>query len=249
MITVTLHTQIVSLVASLSRIGTAFVPFYKTKMMRQEDDGLHQNLRRQLVNGIREKGISDQRVLEAIFHTPRQWFMPPHLQEEAYIDKAFPIGEGQTISQPYTVAYQTQLLALHPSDRVLEIGTGSGYQAVILAQLAAEVFSIERQKKLYNRNQSFAYLNQFSNLHLFYGDGYEGLRYYAPFDKILITAAAPHIPEKLVAQLKRGGLMVLPLGKEHPQKMVRITRLSEDEINRETFDDFSFVPMLTGRND
>jgi protein-L-isoaspartate(D-aspartate) O-methyltransferase len=147
------------------------------------------------------------------------------------------------------VAYQTKLLDVQPTDRVLEIGTGSGYQAVILAQLAAEVFSIERQKKLYNRNKTFPYLLSFTNLHLFYGDGYEGLPDYAPFDKILITAAAPRIPEKLVQQLKPGGQMVLPLGKEQPQKMVRLTRVQEDEIVRETFDDFSFVPMLSGKKD
>ncbi|HEV7332250.1 MAG TPA: protein-L-isoaspartate(D-aspartate) O-methyltransferase [Flavisolibacter sp.] len=218
-------------------------------MIQWQDSRLHQRLRRQLVNGIREKGITDQRVLEAIFNTPRQWFMPEKLQDQAYADKAFPIGEGQTISQPYTVAYQTQLLAPQPTDRVLEIGTGSGYQAVILAQLAAEVFSIERQKKLYSRNKTFPYLNDFDNLHLFYGDGYEGLPDFAPYDKILITAAAPHVPEKLVEQLKRGGQMVLPLGKDQPQKMVRITKLNEDEISWEQFDDFSFVPMLFGRNE
>lgn len=214
-----------------------------------EDNSLHQRLRRQLVNSIHDKGITDQRVLEAIFNTPRQWFMPSRLQEDAYVDKAFPIGEGQTISQPYTVAYQTQLLNVQPSDRVLEIGTGSGYQAVILAQLAAEVFSIERQKKLYDRNKSFAYLNSFANLRLFYGDGYEGLPDYAPFDKILLTAAAPQVPEGLVQQLKYGGQMVLPLGKEHPQKMVRLTQWGGNGIMRETFDDFSFVPMLSGKKE
>lgn len=222
---------------------------FSINMKRPEDNAQHQRLRRQLVNSIRDKGISDPGVLEALFNTPRQWFMPQHLQEHAYVDKAFPIGEGQTISQPYTVAYQTQLLNVQPSDRVLEIGTGSGYQAVILAQMAAEVYSMERQKKLYLRNRTFPYLNSFANLHLFYGDGYEGLPAYAPYDKILITAAAPTIPEKLVEQLKRGGQMVLPLGKEHPQKMVRVTKVDEEEILRETFDDFSFVPMLSGKND
>ncbi|MBB1285086.1 protein-L-isoaspartate(D-aspartate) O-methyltransferase [Flavisolibacter sp. BT320] len=218
-------------------------------MNRFEDNAVQQRLRRQLVNGIHDKGITDPQVLEVIFSTPRHWFMPQNLQKEAYIDKAFPIGEGQTISQPYTVAYQTQLLNLQPTDRVLEIGTGSGYQAVILAQLASEVFSMERQKKLFMRNKSFAYLYSFSNLHLFYGDGYEGLPVYAPFDKILLTAASPGVPQKLVEQLKRGSQMVLPLGKEHPQKMVRITKADEEEIIRETFDDFSFVPMLSGKND
>jgi protein-L-isoaspartate(D-aspartate) O-methyltransferase len=206
-------------------------------------------LRKQLVNGLRDKGIKDKRVLEAIYNIPRHYFMPQRLQKEAYLDKAFPIGEEQTISQPYTVAYQTQLLEVNPSDRVLEIGTGSAYQAVILAELAAEVFSIERQKKLYLRNQAFNYLKMFNNLHLFYGDGYEGLPACAPFDRILITAAAPHVPQALLEQLKEGGKMVLPLGKEHPQKMVRLTKLQNNELMEEQFADFLFVPMLKGKHE
>jgi protein-L-isoaspartate(D-aspartate) O-methyltransferase len=211
-----------------------------------DDTPEQEKLRRQLVNGIRDKGITDKRVLEAIYGIPRHFFMPEELQEEAYRDKAFPIGEGQTISQPYTVAYQTQLLDVRSASNVLEIGTGSAYQAVILAELATEVYSIERQKKLYDRNREFAYLKMFNNLHLFYGDGYKGLPQFAPFDRILLTAAAPHIPQSLTAQLKKGGRMVLPLGKEHPQKMIRITRMENDELLQEQFDDFSFVPMLNG---
>jgi protein-L-isoaspartate(D-aspartate) O-methyltransferase len=218
-------------------------------MQGYHDTYEHERQRRHLVNSIRDKGIHDQRVLEAIYSVPRHFFMPDNLQEEAYVDKAFPIGEGQTISQPYTVAYQTQLLEVRSQDRVLEIGTGSAYQAVILAELAAEVFSIERQKKLYLRNKEFSYLRMFNNLHLFYGDGYEGLPAYAPFDRILITAAAPQVPQALVDQLKLGGMMVLPLGKEHPQKMTRITRLPNDELIEETFADFLFVPMLKGRRE
>ena len=218
--------------------------------MRTYDDTPEQEkARRRLVNGIRDKGIDNQRVLEAINNIPRQYFMPPSLQEEAYVDKAFPIGEGQTISQPYTVAYQTQLLDVRSSDRVLEIGTGSAYQAVILAELAAEVYSIERQKKLFLRNKSFSYLKMFNNLHLFYGDGYEGLPGEAPFDRILITAAAPQVPPALVDQLNVGGKMVLPLGKEQPQKMVRLTKRPNGEIQKEQFADFSFVPMLKGKID
>jgi protein-L-isoaspartate(D-aspartate) O-methyltransferase len=218
--------------------------------MRQfADSPQAQRMRRHLVNGIRDKGITDRRVLEAIYNTPRHWFMPDELQEEAYVDRAFPIGEGQTISQPYTVAYQTQLLEVRPSNRVLEIGTGSAYQAVILAHLAAEVFSIERQKRLYNRNKHFGYLREFNNLHLFFGDGYEGLPQYAPYDRILITAAAPAIPPRLVEQLKQGGQMVLPLGKEQPQKMVRVIKQQNDAISWEQFDDFSFVPMLAGKKE
>ena len=218
-------------------------------MRTYDDTPEHERMRRRLVNGIRDKGIGDERVLEAIYNIPRHFFMPANLQEAAYVDKAFPIGEGQTISQPYTVAYQTQLLDVHPSHRVLEIGTGSAYQAVILAELAADVFSIERQKKLFLRNNSFSYLKMFNNLHLFFGDGYEGLPQQAPFDRILITAAAPHVPQALVDQLKAGGKMVLPLGKEQPQKMVRLTKLPNGEILREQFADFSFVPMLKGKID
>ena len=215
--------------------------------MREFIDTSHaEKERRHLVNGIREKGITDERVLEAIYNIPRHFFMPDNLQQNAYVDKAFPIGEGQTISQPYTVAYQTQLLDVKPYNRLLEIGTGSAYQAVILAELAAEVYSIERQQKLYNRSKLFSYLRMFNNLHLFYGDGYQGLPAYAPFDRILITAAAPHVPHALIEQLKNGGKMVLPLGQELPQKMIRILRLENGDIKREEFDEFSFVPMLEG---
>ena len=171
------------------------------------------------------------------------------MENLAYEDRPYTIGEGQTISQPYTVAYQTQLLDIHPSHRVLEIGTGSAYQAVVLARLAFEVFSIERQRKFYERNKEFSYLQEFDNLFLFYGDGYEGLPEYAPFDRILITAAAPYIPPKLVMQLKYGGKMVLPLGNDTSQQMVRITKQSDDTIFKEQFDNFKFVPMLHGKKE
>lgn len=214
-----------------------------------EDTPVHEQQRRRLVNTVRDKGIQNEKVLEAIYGIPRHFFMTPEMEDKAYIDKAFPIYEGQTISQPYTVAYQTELLDVLPQHRVLEIGTGSAYQAVVLAELAAEVFSIERQKKLFDRNKKFAYLKMFNNLHLFYGDGFEGLPQYAPFDRILITAAAPHVPQKLVEQLKTGGRLVLPLGKEHPQKMVRISKLQNNELKKEVFADFSFVPMLEGKKE
>jgi protein-L-isoaspartate(D-aspartate) O-methyltransferase len=207
----------------------------------------HKRLRKQLVNGIRDKGISDPRVLEAIFSIPRHFFMRPDMEDLAYVDKAYPIGEGQTISQPYTVAYQTQLLDVHSNHRVLEIGTGSAYQAVVLALLASEVFSIERQKKFFERNKKFHFLQEFDNLYLFYGDGYEGLPEYAPFDRILITAAAPFVPPKLVMQLKHEGKMVLPLGDDQSQQMVRITKQSDDHIVQDYFDNFKFVPMLRGK--
>jgi Protein-L-isoaspartate carboxylmethyltransferase len=165
----------------------------------------------------------------------------------AYVDKAFPIGEGQTISQPYTVAYQSALLEVKKGEKVLEIGTGSAYQAVILAVLGAMVYTIERQKKLYDENKKFTYLKQFPTIKFFYGDGYEGLKAYAPFDKIIITAAAPEIPPKLLEQLKVGGKMVIPVDIGNVQQMRRITKL-EDGIDIEYFDNFSFVPMLQGRN-
>ncbi|HYK56642.1 MAG TPA: protein-L-isoaspartate(D-aspartate) O-methyltransferase [Flavisolibacter sp.] len=218
-------------------------------MENYEDIFVYKKLRERLVQGLRNKGITNNRVLEVIGTIPRQFFMPADLQNKAYEDRAFPIGEGQTISQPYTVAYQTQLLEVQPHHRILEIGTGSAYQAAILALLASEVFSIERQKKLFEKNRQFLYIKSFSNLHLFYGDGYEGLPHYAPFDRILITAAAPFVPPKLVDQLKWGGKMVLPLGKESPQRMVRITKLDNDQISQESFSNFSFVPMLEGKKE
>ena len=223
--------------------------FIVMSMRGYHDTEKFRMLRYQLVNSIREKGITDERVLAAIRSIPRQFFMPVELLGVSYIDKAFPIGEGQTISQPYTVSYQTQLLDVHPTHRVLEIGTGSAYQAVILAILAAEVFTIERQKKLFERNREFHYLNEFPNLYFFYGDGYEGLPDLAPFDRILLTAAAPVIPPKLVDQLKPGGRMVLPLGADKPQRMVRLTKDEHDEISEEYFADFLFVPMLYGKKE
>jgi protein-L-isoaspartate(D-aspartate) O-methyltransferase len=218
-------------------------------MVTYQDNDHFKKLRRRLVNQLRDKGITNNRVLQPFYSIPRQFFMPLHLQDMAYEDRPFPIGEGQTISQPYTVAYQTQLLEVQEDHRVLEIGTGSAYQATILALLASEVFSIERQRKLYEKNIHFRYLKEFPNLYLFYGDGYDGLCEFAPFDRILITAAAPFIPPKLIAQLKWNGKMVLPLGAEKPQKMVRITKLNDDEIQEEQFDNFSFVPMLQGTRD
>lgn len=213
------------------------------------DTAYDQRQRRQLVESLHQKGITDVRVLDALYAIPRQYFMHPDLIDKAYEDKAFPIDEGQTISQPYTVAYQTQLLQVDAGNRVLEIGTGSTYQAAVLAAMGAEVFTIERQKKLFDKNQRFEYIHTFRNIHFFYGDGYEGLPEYAPFDRILITAAAPQVPPKLVQQLKRGGMMVLPLGTAPVQRMMRITKLKNDELYEEFFDKFSFVPMLQGRKE
>lgn len=202
--------------------------------------------REALAESLRHKGITDDRVLQAIRNLPRHAFLPEHLLPVAYEDRPLPIEAGQTISQPYTVAYQLQLLSLAPTHSVLEIGTGSGYCASLLSLLADEVFSIERQRKLFEQNRDFPFLRERPNLFLFYGDGYEGLPSYAPFDRILITAAAPDVPPRLIEQLKPGGLLVLPLGREKPQKMVRLSKDENGSLHRETFDNFSFVPMLEG---
>lgn len=208
----------------------------------------HKGLRKELVDGIRSKGITDEKVLEAIGRIPRHFFLDSAFDHVAYVDKAFPIGEGQTISQPYTVAYQTQLLEVKPFEKVLEIGTGSAYQAVVLAELGVQVFTIERQRKLFESNKGFEYLKKYRNIKMFYGDGYEGLPTYAPFDKVIITAAAPEVPQKLLAQMKTGGMMVIPEGSGNVQTMKRITK-TETGFDEEHFDNFSFVPMLQGKKD
>jgi protein-L-isoaspartate(D-aspartate) O-methyltransferase len=214
----------------------------------KEDSYLHKGLRKQLVQLLREKGIKDDRVLAAIENIPRHFFLDPAFERIAYEDRAFPIVADQTISQPYTVAFQTQLLELKKFDKVLEIGTGSAYQACVLAELCHMVYSIERQKALYEFVGQFFFLKKYPNIKRFYGDGFEGLPSYAPFDKIIITAAAPFIPPKLIAQLKPGGIMVVPVGDDSGQKMMRITKDKEGNINEETLGDFSFVPMLGGKN-
>ena len=203
--------------------------------------------RNSLVAGIRRKGIDDERVLAAISKVPRQLFMPEELHDKAYIDRAFPIGEGQTISQPYTVAYQSELLDVDPGTKVMEIGTGSAYQAAVLAEMGAEIYTIERQKKLYEKVQELAYLKRYENLHFCYGDGFLGWPDHAPYDRILITAAPPEIPFSLVNQLSMGGFMVLPVGKPGFQRMMRITRQANGVL-KEEYDLFSFVPMLPGKN-
>ena len=220
------------------------------QLMRPTDDTYrHKGLRKKLVQGIHAKGITDERVLDAILEVPRHFFLDSAFDEQAYEDKAFPIGEGQTISQPYTVAYQSQLLEVKPFMKVLEIGTGSAYQAVVLAEMGAQVFTIERQKKLFESNKSFEFLKKYKSIKFFYGDGYEGLPTYAPFDRVLITAAAPEVPQKLIEQLKPGGMMVIPLGAGHTQQMMRITKLENGSLKEGVFDHFSFVPMLEGKKD
>ena len=216
-------------------------------MRKPEDTYRHKGLRKKLIDSIRDKGITDENVLNAMMNIPRHFFLDTALQDIAYQDRAFPIAEGQTISQPYTVAYQTQLLQVKQYDKVLEIGTGSVYQASVLAEMGAQVFTIERQKKLYEKNKNFIFKSKYPNIKFFYGDGFEGLPTYAPFDKIVITAAAPHIPPKLIEQLKPGGKMVLPLDEGKYQRMLRITK-TEEGYEEEAFENFSFVPMLKGKS-
>lgn len=203
-----------------------------------------QGLRKKLVEELEEKGIHNKNILNAIAKIPRHLFMDSAFINFAYVDKAFPIGSGQTISQPYTVAFQTQLLTVKKGDKVLEIGTGSGYQTAVLMELGAKVFTIERQKKLFLKTQKFlpqlGYHPQF-----FFGDGYLGKPTYGPFDKILITAGAEQVPKKLIEQLKCGGVMVIPVG-EDMQKMQRITKKDDLSLFTEDFGNFSFVPFLKG---
>ena len=216
--------------------------------MRTYDDSYrHKGLRKKLVDGIAAKGITDQRVLDAMMNIPRHFFLDSAFDKVAYDDRAFPIGEGQTISQPYTVAYQTQLLEVRPFEKVLEIGTGSAYQASVLAELGVIVYTIERQKALFDSNKTFTYLKKYPNIKCFYGDGYEGLPTYAPFDKIIITAAAPEVPVKLIEQLKPGGMMVIPVGMGDVQRMMRITKMQNGALKEQVFDNFSFVPMVEGK--
>ena len=212
-------------------------------MLKLEDTYLHKGKRRALVAELRLKGIKSEKVLEAINNLPRHFFFDTALISHAYEDKAFPIGEGQTISQPYTVAFQTELLDIKSGDKVLEIGTGSGYQGSILHLLGAEVYTIEYQKKLFESTQRF--LKRLGiEMHLFYGDGTGGLPQHAPYDKIIVTAGAPVVPEALVQQLKIGGILVIPVGDRKRQAMVKITKKSAKDIVREEFDDFAFVPLL-----
>jgi protein-L-isoaspartate(D-aspartate) O-methyltransferase len=217
-------------------------------MRPSEDSYLHKGMRKTLMEEVRSKGIRNPRVLEAIQSIPRHFFLDSAFTKQAYEDRAFPIGEGQTISQPYTVAYQTELLDPQPHDRILEIGTGSAYQACVLAHLGAKVFTIERQRALYDGNRSFDFLKTFPGIKFFFGDGFKGLPTYAPFDKILVTAAAPHIPVDLVDQLKIGGVFVIPLNEGDLQRMLRLTKQADGTLHEERFDLFSFVPMLEGRN-
>jgi len=208
-----------------------------------QDTFRHKGLRKKLVDTIREKGITDIKILAAIEAIPRHFFMDSSFLEFAYQDKPFPIGSGQTISQPYTVAFQTMLLDVQRGHKVLEVGTGSGYQACVLTELGVKVFSIERQRKLYLKTKAFMETVTWKP-QLFLGDGYEGLPKFAPFDRVLITAAAPEIPAALISQLKTGGYMVIPHGEGEDQIMLRLTKQSDGSYTKEEFGVFRFVPML-----
>lgn len=208
----------------------------------------HKGLRKKLVETIREKGILDNRVLEAIGTIPRHVFMDSSFIQFSYKDQAFPIGAGQTISQPYTVAFQTELLDVKPRQRVLEVGTGSGYQTAVLLELGAFVFTIERQKTLFKKSQSV--LRELGyKPHFFYGDGFLGKESYGPYDRILVTAGAAEVPDPLLKQLKPDGIMVVPVGGENGQVMLRIIRRGDDDFERTEHGYFAFVPLLQGTQD
>lgn len=207
-----------------------------------EDSYKHQGMRRKLIQKLREKGIENESVLLAMGKIPRHVFFENAFLEHAYQDKAFPIGHGQTISQPYTVAFQTELLDLSVGDKVLEIGTGSGYQACVLCELGAVVFTIEYQKDLFQKTRRF--LPQIGyRPHFFSGDGSKGLSAHAPYDKVIVTAGAPSVPSALLEQLNVGGCLVIPVGDNASQQMLRLTKTSDRKISKEVFSNFSFVPL------
>ncbi|MGL6022122.1 MAG: protein-L-isoaspartate(D-aspartate) O-methyltransferase [Chitinophagaceae bacterium] len=213
-----------------------------------EDSLIYQGKREKLIKSLRQKNIRNEEVLQAMMRVPRHFFFNSALFYIAYEDRAFPISAQQTISQPWMVARQTELLNItskHPM-KILEIGTGSGYQACVLAQMNMQVFSIERQKELFLQLKNFQYIKQYTNLSIFYGDGFEGIVQEAPFDRIIITAGASVVPIKLIEQLKINGIMVLPFGKGE-QQILRITKTGNNTIEREFFESCTFVPMLPGK--
>ena len=214
---------------------------------REIDTALDKGKRKRLIAILKEKGISKQQVLDAINTIPRHFYIDTVFDSKAYDDVALQIEASQTISQPYTVAFQTQLLEVKAGQKILEVGTGSAYQASVLAELGAEVYTIERQKKLFENNKLFNYLKQYPSIKFFYGDGFEGLPNIAPFDRILITAAAPYIPHTLLQQLQPNGIMVIPVDEGDAQRMLKVTKNSDGTFEEEKFEMFSFVPMLTGK--
>ncbi|MDF1575343.1 MAG: protein-L-isoaspartate(D-aspartate) O-methyltransferase [Bacteroidales bacterium] len=215
--------------------------------MEQADSFRHKGLRKKLIESIRSKGIMNEEVLEALNRVPRHLFMDSSFVNFSYTDKAFPIASGQTISQPYTVAFQTELLDVKKHMKVLEVGTGSGYQTAVLLELGARVYTIERQRQLFLEAQKTLGPLHYKPIY-FFGDGYEGLPAYQPYDRILITAAAPEIPELLLKQLAVGGILVVPEGDRFGQKMIRVVRETTDHYQRSEHGHFSFVPLLRGKN-
>ena len=211
------------------------------------DSFKHKGLRQKLVDTLISKGIKNEAVLEAIRTIPRHWFMDSSFLDHAYQDKAFPIAANQTISQPYTVAYQTELLEVNPNHKVLEIGTGSGYQTAVLCLLEAEVYSIERQLELFKKTSLFLPKIGHVAKRLIFGDGYKGLKEEAPFDRILVTAGAPFVPKPLLAQLKVGGRLVIPVGEEE-QVMTLYIRSGQKNFEKHEFGNFKFVPMLEDKS-
>lgn len=211
------------------------------------DTSKHQGLRNQLANILQKKGIHDENVLNAIRKIPRHFFMDSSFEEHAYQDKAFPIAADQTISQPYTVAFQSQTLEIQPGDKVLEIGTGSGYQTAVLLELGAEVYTIERQHELFKKTSLFLPKLGYRAKKFIFGDGYIGLKEKAPFDKIIVTAGAPYIPKALLSQLKVGGRLLIPVG-DKIQIMTLMIRKSPKEFEKHELGDFAFVPMLKKKN-
>ncbi len=212
-----------------------------------EDNYRHQGKRKGLAEKLALKGIKDQRVLEAIKSIPRHLFLDSSFEDHAYQDKAFPIGKGQTISQPYTVAFQTELLQVKKGEKILEVGTGSGYQAAVLKHLGAKVYTIERQHQLYKKTSQFLKKIGYSPKYFTFGDGYKGIKTYAPYDKIIVTAGAPYIPKSLMAQLKIGGRLVIPVG-EDPQIMTLLIRKDVKKFEKHNFGEFRFVPLLENKN-
>lgn len=211
------------------------------------DSNKHKGLRIQLSKQLEDRGIKDQKVLDAIRNIPRHLFLDSSFEDFAYQDMAFPIAAGQTISQPYTVAFQTELLEVKKDDKILEIGTGSGYQTAVLTYLGAKVYSIERQIELFKSASLFLPKIGVRPKYLASGDGYKGLENYAPFDSIIVTAGAPIIPKPLMAQLKIGGRLVIPLGKGE-QVMTMLIRKNETQFEKHEFGDFKFVPLLENKN-
>jgi protein-L-isoaspartate(D-aspartate) O-methyltransferase len=217
------------------------MPFF-TPISMIEDNYRQRGLRNKLVEKLRQKGIKDECVLAAVQKVPRHVFFDDALLVHAYEDKAFPIGEGQTISQPYTVAFQTEKLEIKPGDKVLEIGTGSGYQACILMELGVKLYTIEYNRKLFERTRDFLPTMGYQPFFI-HGDGSKGLSAKAPFDKILVTAGAPVVPQALIDQLNENGILVIPVGDREKQKMVKITK-RKNKIEKEEYDYFAFVPLL-----